>query len=159
MTQETHYCSFCGKSNHEVSDMAVKDKICVCSECIALASGVFILNGNGVFKKSIEDILSVSNACGVKTAGIDVQAKNIVTAAMYHQGNEVKAEDADDSTLISDWSIQVYSDKVLFTRIKDGAMKEGYAPVSLAKAAVYAAAIVNGLRPPRDLYQCDIPTD
>lgn len=156
--------------------MAVKDKICVCSECIALASGVFILTGDGTFKKNIEAILSVSNACGVKTAGIDVQAKNIVTAAVHHQlggmdgkifhdqllkqrqqEDEVEAENADDSTLISDWSIQVYSDKVLFTRIKDGAMKEGYAPVSLAKAAVYATAIVNGLQPPRDLRQCDKP--
>lgn len=76
------------------------------------------------------------------------------------QENEVEAEDADDSTLISEWSIQVYSDKVLFTRIKkNGAWIERYAPVSLAKAAVYATAIVNGLQPPRDLRQCDKQID
>jgi len=159
MAQETHYCSICGRSNHEVSDIAVMGDKTLCSVCVSITAGVFLAKGSAVFKKNIELLLSVASAFEVKIAGIDVQAKNIVTAAMYHQVNEVKAEDADDSTLISDWSIQVYSDKVLFTRIKDGAMKEGYAPVSLAKAAVYAAAIVNGLRPPRDLYQCDIPTD
>lgn|GEM_PF-5064929 len=104
-------------------------------------------------------VLNSAIARAERDAAIDVQAKNIVAAAMYHQENEVEAKKADDSTLISEWSVQVYTDKVLFRRIKDGAMKEAYAPVSLAKAAVYATAIVNGLRPPRDLYQCDIPTD
>lgn len=179
--------------------MAVKHKFSCCSECIALASGVFILTGDGTFKKNIEAILSVSNACGVKTAGIDVQAKNIVTAAMYQQENEVEAKVDDDSGdtetpyalsekvvldmwrgvknqaesqidflcvnhdakgkkgALSKWIMVVFEDQVHFSRFENGAKLESYAPVPVSKAAVYAAAIVNGLQPPRDLRQCDKP--
>jgi hypothetical protein len=81
--------------------------------------------------------------------GIDIQKDRI----------EAEITSYDDSKLVSEWSVAVFSDKVHFIRIKNGAKTENYAPVSIGKAAIYATAIVNGLRPPRDLYQCDIPTD
>lgn len=68
--------------------------------------------------------------------------------------------DIRDKQPISSWVMDVYDDRVSFTRVgKDGRVVEGYPPVSTAKAAVYATAIVNGLQPPRDLRPCDTPID
>jgi hypothetical protein len=107
--------------------------------------------GNG--KAAICSICCVSGFTDLSertvTMGVDVQKDRIEAEIASH----------DDSKLISEWSVTVFSDKVHFIRIKNGAKTENYAPVSISKAAVYATAIVNGLRPPRDLYQCDIPTD
>ncbi|QQN35663.1 hypothetical protein JHW33_03185 [Rahnella aceris] len=85
MTQETHYCSICGKSNHEVSDMAVMGNKALCSECVSITAGVFLAKGSAVFKKNIELLSSVASAFEVKTVGIDVQDKNIVAAEALHR--------------------------------------------------------------------------
>ncbi|MFL1502118.1 hypothetical protein ACI77N_13110 [Pseudomonas sp. S191] len=68
--------------------------------------------------------------------------------------------DIRDKQPISSWMMDVYDDRVSFTRVgKDGRVVEGYPPVSTAKAVVYAAAIVSGLQPPRDLRPCDTQID
>lgn len=64
-----------------------------------------------------------------------------------------------DKPVISSWEMVVYGDCVSFRRIGNGRIEESYPPVPLSKAAVYAAAIVNGLQPPRDLRLCDRPID
>ena len=60
---------------------------------------------------------------------------------------------------ISSWEVVVYDDCVHFKRVDNGRMQEGYPPVPVSKAAVYAAAIIHGLQPPRDLRPCDKPID
>lgn len=62
---------------------------------------------------------------------------------------------AEEKTVISRWEIVVCTDRVLFTRVDNGLMQESYPPVPMAKAAIYAAAIVSGLQPPRDIRPCD----
>lgn len=57
------------------------------------------------------------------------------------------------------WIIQLGKNEVQFNRVIDGRIEESYAPVNYAKANVYAAAILNGLQPPRDLRLSDKPTD
>ena len=71
--------------------------------------------------------------------------------------SEVEAHKNNDP--LSKWIVVVYEDQVCFERFGDGITLEGYAPVPPAKAAVYAAAIVNGLEPPKYLRPCDKPTD
>lgn len=61
--------------------------------------------------------------------------------------------------IVSDWQVVVYDDCVSFKRVDNGRMQESYPPVPISKAAVYAAAIVQGLQPPRDLRVCDKPVD
>ncbi|WP_143497495.1 hypothetical protein [Pseudomonas sp. Irchel s3h17] len=58
---------------------------------------------------------------------------------------------------ISSWEVVVYADCVRFKRVDHGRMQEAYPPVPTATAAVYAAAIVNGLQPPRDIRPCGKP--
>ncbi|VVP61738.1 hypothetical protein PS870_06429 [Pseudomonas fluorescens] len=57
--------------------------------------------------------------------------------------------------IISSWEMVVYVDCVSFKRVDNGRMQESYPPVPTAKAAVYVAAIVNGLEPPRVIRACD----
>lgn len=64
-----------------------------------------------------------------------------------------------DKQVISSWQMVVYDDHVSFRRVDNGQMQESYPPVPISKAAVYAAAIVHGLEPPRDLRPCDKPID
>lgn len=67
--------------------------------------------------------------------------------------------DIRDKQPISSWAVDVYDDRVSFKRIHNGRTEESYPPVSISRAAVYAAAIVGGLQPPRDLRPCDTPID
>jgi len=55
----------------------------------------------------------------------------------------------------STWIIDVNKNGVRFTRIHEGKAIENYGEVTLAKAAVYAAAIIQGFQPPRSLLNCD----
>ncbi|NAV73987.1 hypothetical protein FGF91_24360, partial [Salmonella sp. zj-f60] len=71
--------------------------------------------------------------------------------------SETEAHKCNDP--LSKWIVVVYEDRVCFERFGDGVNLESYAPVPPAKAAVYAAAIVNGLEPPKCLRPCDKPTD
>ncbi|MEM8068601.1 hypothetical protein Q4R28_02150 [Morganella morganii] len=57
------------------------------------------------------------------------------------------------------WLIQMDKDNVVFSRIINGDVDESYAPVNYDKANVYAASILNGLQPPKHLFQSDIQTD
>lgn len=57
------------------------------------------------------------------------------------------------------WVIQLGKNEVQFNRVIDGRIEESYAPVNYVKANVYAAAILNGLQPPRDLRLSDKPID
>ncbi|MEN4911425.1 hypothetical protein [Erwinia amylovora] len=88
-------------------------------------------------------------------AGVKKQAEDalqylfVTSETEVHKGNDP----------LSKWIVVVYEDRVCFERFGDGVMLEGYAPVPPAEAAVYAAAIVNGLEPPKGLRQCDKPTD
>lgn len=55
------------------------------------------------------------------------------------------------------WIIRMGDDDVQFARVVNGNITEDYAPVDNKKAGVYAAAILNGLEPPRHLQPSDKP--
>lgn len=59
------------------------------------------------------------------------------------------------------WQLEVRGDCVRFIRwpfgVGEGVPDEVYGWVSRATAAVYAAAIIQGYQPPRDLLPCDAP--
>lgn len=57
------------------------------------------------------------------------------------------------------WVIRMGNDDVQFARVVNGSIDEDYAPVDNKKAGVYAAAILNGLEPPRHLQPSDKQTD
>ncbi|WP_340611979.1 hypothetical protein [Xenorhabdus bharatensis] len=56
------------------------------------------------------------------------------------------------------WIIQLGAENVVFSRVTNGCIDEGYASVDRQKANVYASAILNDLEPPRHLQKSDRPT-
>ncbi|QLH62279.1 hypothetical protein [Serratia symbiotica] len=110
-----------------------------------------------ITRKSISEVpyrLSEKNVYEM-WVGVKRQAENALqflfatSATEIHKGNDP----------LSKWIVVVYEDRICFERFGDGVTLESYAPVTPAKAAVYATAIVNGLEPPGDLRPCDKPTD
>lgn len=88
-------------------------------------------------------------------AGVKKQAEDALQFLFVT--SEVEAHKDNDP--LSKWIVVVYEDRVCFERFGDGVKLEGYVPVPPAEAAVYAAAIVNGLEPPKYLRPCDKPID
>ncbi|HHL2526016.1 TPA: hypothetical protein ACQ317_001900 [Yersinia enterocolitica] len=85
--------------------------------------------------------------------GVKQQAENQIDFLFANRDAEGK------KGALSKWIMVVFEDRVCFSRFENGTKIESYAPVLVSKAAVYAAAIVNGLQPPRDLRGCDKPID
>lgn len=49
---QTLYCSFCGKSHHEVRKLIAASSVYVCDECVALAVGIVAGNETGASSPS-----------------------------------------------------------------------------------------------------------
>ena len=59
----------------------------------------------------------------------------------------------------STWTIEINHKKVTFTRLHKGNPIEVYAPVSIAKACIYAPLIIQGYEPLRCLRRLDRSVD
>ncbi|SUF50770.1 Uncharacterised protein [Salmonella enterica] len=59
------------------------------------------------------------------------------------------------STYRERWIFTIENDRYLLVREVNGVAEESYAPVNRAKAAVFAAAIIQGFEPPRLVTQAD----
>ena len=57
------------------------------------------------------------------------------------------------------WVIEINNEKVFFSRKWNGKTEESYAPVDVGRAAVFAAAIIQGYQPPRGLVRLDKLSD
>ena len=59
------------------------------------------------------------------------------------------------------WDIDISGDAVVFRRWSPDRdhVEETYAPVSIAKAAIFAVAIIHGFQPPRSLVCLDTPSE
>ena len=55
------------------------------------------------------------------------------------------------------WNIEVDERGVRITRLHEGHVCESYGLVPHWKAAIYVAAIAQGIQPPRDLQECGEP--
>ncbi|MDA5499940.1 ClpX C4-type zinc finger protein [Yersinia aleksiciae] len=156
------FCSFCERPSEELTYLVASKFAAICSDCIV--SSVKIIAGKTNHHTATSADISM-------TAGIDEKKPYPLSEKMVldmWRGVKQQAEnqidflfvnhDAEDKKgALSKWIMVVFEDRVYFDRFENGAKIEGYAPVSVSKAAVYAAAIVNGLQPPRDLRGCDKP--
>ncbi|CCV45136.1 ClpX C4-type zinc finger protein [Yersinia enterocolitica] len=158
------FCSFCEKPSEELTFLVASKFAAICSDCIALS--VKIIAGKANHHAATSSDMTMTADIDEKKPyllsgkvvldmwrGVKQQAENQIDFLFADR------ETKDQKGALSKWVVVVFEDRVCFSRFENGARIEGYAPVPVSKAAVYAAAIVNGLRPPRDLYQCDIPTD
>ncbi|EFM0017718.1 hypothetical protein DI17_003541 [Escherichia coli] len=182
-------CAFCGRNQGEVALMIQRTKVAICSDCVSACMNIVnrnkfvaapVLGIDG--QKEKDEITTTVRGVDVQKNGAHYGEETVVKAPpyrlseknVYEMWTRVKkqAEDAlqflfvtseveahKDNDPLSKWIVVVYEDQVCFERFGDGITLEGYAPVPPAKAAVYAAAIVNGLEPPKYLRPCDKPTD
>jgi hypothetical protein len=52
--KKTLYCSFCGKSQHEVKKLIAGPKVFICDECIAMCADIVV--DGGLYRLKLEDI-------------------------------------------------------------------------------------------------------
>ncbi|CNE43442.1 ClpX C4-type zinc finger protein [Yersinia kristensenii] len=156
------FCSFCEKPSEELTYLVASKFAAICSDCIA--SSVKIIAGKANHHTATSADISMTAGIDEKKPyplseqmvldmwlGVKRQAENQIDFLFANRDTE------DQKGALSKWIMVVFEDRVCFDRFENGAKTEGYAPVPLSKAAVYATAIVNGLQPPRDLRECDKP--
>ncbi|HHR5901443.1 TPA: hypothetical protein ACS7XC_002360 [Providencia alcalifaciens] len=64
-------------------------------------------------------------------------------------------EQISDESITTTWTIEIKNDLFFFKRAINGRIDETYAPVRRDKAAIFAAAIIQGYEPPKLLTLAD----
>ncbi|MEI7125430.1 ClpX C4-type zinc finger protein [Pectobacterium versatile] len=174
-------CSFCGKNQGEVT-LIIQSQLtnaAICSECSALCvqkankktlspitvRGVDVQKDGPHYGKEtgVQEAISEPKTpyrLSEKSVfdmwvGVKKQAENALDFLFATAATETHKKKG----ALSKWIVVVYEGQVCFERFGDGVTLESYSPVTPAKAAIYATAIVNGFQPPASLHQCDKSTD
>jgi ATP-dependent protease Clp ATPase subunit len=70
--KSTLYCSFCGKSQHDVRKLVAGPKVFICDECVELSmtivreeNGSFYLRSPDEYRRLAEDSVRVAEAAGI----------------------------------------------------------------------------------------------
>lgn len=94
------YCSFCGKSQHEVRKLIAGPSVFVCDECIALCNDIIreeTLAPGGLEKQSKNDLPVPHEICELLDDYVigQRQAKKILSVAVYNHYKRLKSTDKD----------------------------------------------------------------
>ncbi len=94
------YCSFCGKSQHEVRKLIAGPSVFVCDECIALCNDIIreeTLASGGLEKTSKNDLPVPHEICELLDEYVigQRQAKKILSVAVYNHYKRLKSTDKD----------------------------------------------------------------
>lgn len=101
------YCSFCGKSQHEVRKLIAGPSVFICDECIELCNDIIREEMQGdeatkLVKSTLPVPREINQTLDQYVIGQD-SAKKILSVAVYNHykrlKNEVKADDVDDIEL------------------------------------------------------------
>ncbi len=82
----THYCSFCGKSQHDVEKLIAGNDVHICNECIALCNDVLAKSKKSLAKKKLKDLpkpVEINDFLSEYVVG-QSQAKKVVATAVYN---------------------------------------------------------------------------
>ena len=99
------YCSFCGKSQHEVRKLIAGPSVFICDECIALCTD-FIreeTSGDTAVKGTKSDLPVPSEICGILDSYVigQDQAKKILSVAVYNHYKRLKTVSKKDDVELS----------------------------------------------------------
>ena len=93
------YCSFCGKSQHEVRKLIAGPSVFVCDECIALCNDIIREEAHGgALGKADKDSLPVPHEIRARLDEYVIgqeQAKKILSVAVYNHYKRLKSTDKD----------------------------------------------------------------
>lgn len=90
-TKNTRYCSFCGKSEHEVRKLIAGPTVFICDECVVLCMDIIRAADKGVLAKEGDDIASPQEIYGVLEDYVIGQerAKRILSVAVHNHYKRV----------------------------------------------------------------------
>ena len=83
---KTFYCSFCGKSQHEVKKLIAGPTVFVCDECVELCMDIIKDETRNLAKKTTDKIASPSEICKTLNEYVIGQnkAKKILSVAVHN---------------------------------------------------------------------------
>ena len=88
MPQEknTLYCSFCGKSQHEVRKLIAGPTVFICDECVELCMDIIREENKNTLVKSRDGVPSPAEICGVLDSYVIGQdhAKRVLSVAVHN---------------------------------------------------------------------------
>ncbi len=96
------YCSFCGKSQHEVKKLIAGPSVFICDECIELCNDIIReeIQGDPVAKAAKSDLPVPHEICEILDQYVidQIQAKKILSVAVYNHYKRLKnpAKEAGD---------------------------------------------------------------
>src|ERR1044071_7146129 len=85
-TKNTRYCSFCGKSEHEVRKLIAGPTVFICDECVVLCMDIIRAADKGVLAKEGDDIAKPQDIRKVLDDYVigQEQAKRILSVAVHN---------------------------------------------------------------------------
>jgi ATP-dependent Clp protease ATP-binding subunit ClpX len=91
-TKNTLYCSFCGKSQHEVRKLIAGPTVFICDECVELCLDIIREENKSLLKKSGEGVPSPKEIYKVLDDYVISQAhaKRVLSVAVHNHYKRVK---------------------------------------------------------------------
>ncbi|MGE3713730.1 MAG: ATP-dependent Clp protease ATP-binding subunit ClpX [Alphaproteobacteria bacterium] len=90
-SKNTRYCSFCGKSEHEVRKLIAGPTVFICDECVVLCMDIIRAADKGVLAKEGDEIAKPADICKVLDDYVIGQevAKRILAVAVHNHYKRV----------------------------------------------------------------------
>ena len=84
--KNTLYCSFCGKSQHEVRKLIAGPTVFICDECVELCMDIIREENKNTLVKSRDGVPSPQEICGVLDSYVIGQfhAKRVLSVAVHN---------------------------------------------------------------------------
>ncbi len=94
-SKNTRYCSFCGKSEHEVRKLIAGPTVFICDECVVLCMDIIRAADKGVLAKEGDDIAKPADICKVLDDYVigQYQAKKVLSVAVHNHYKRVSLLD------------------------------------------------------------------